>query len=69
MLLAYHVLNQWVGRLPQFEKPAEYAAFEKIHQEAYERTGIRIEAYCLMPNTGVCCYVPRADGKLLEVMI
>ena len=48
--LAYHVLNRRVGRLPLFEKPADYAAFEKILQQAYEQTGIRIAAYCLMPN-------------------
>ena len=27
---AYHVLNRRVGRLPLFDKPADYAAFEKI---------------------------------------
>ena len=27
--LAYHVLNRRVGRLPLFDKPADYAAFEK----------------------------------------
>lgn len=27
--LAYHVLNRRVGRLALFEKPADYAAFEK----------------------------------------
>ena len=33
--LAYHVLNRRVGRLPLFEKPADYAAFEKILAEAH----------------------------------
>ena len=28
--LAYHVLNRRVGRLGLFEKPTDYAAFEKI---------------------------------------
>jgi putative transposase len=48
--LAYHVLNRRVGWLPIFEKPADYAAFEKILAEAYDRTRIRITAYGLMPN-------------------
>ncbi|MFQ5684978.1 MAG: hypothetical protein ACE5HC_17120 [Candidatus Binatia bacterium] len=48
--LSYHVLNRRVGGLRLFEKPSDYAAFEDILQEAYERTGIRIAAYCLMPN-------------------
>ena len=30
---AYHVLNRRVGRLPLFEKPADYAALEKILTE------------------------------------
>ena len=48
--LAYRVLNRRAGRLPLFEKPADYSAFEKILHEAYTRTEIRIGAYCLMPN-------------------
>ena len=34
--IAYHVLNRRVGRLPLFEKPADYRAFEKILGEAIE---------------------------------
>jgi hypothetical protein len=48
--LAYHILNRRVGRLALFDKPADYMAFEKILNEAHERTGIRIATYCLMPN-------------------
>lgn len=66
--LAYHVLNRRVGRLPLFEKPADYAAFEKILHEAYERTGIRIAAYCLMPNHWHLLLWPQGDGELSEVM-
>ena len=66
--LGYHVLNRRVGRLPLFEKPADYAAFEKILREAYERTGIRIVAYCLMPNHWHLLLWPRGDGELSEVM-
>ena len=61
--IAYHVLNRRVGRLELFEKPADYSAFEKILAEAHHRTGIRITAYCLMPNHVLCgaphnqCYV------------
>jgi putative transposase len=66
--LAYHVLNRRVGRLPLFEKPADYDAFEKILHEAYERSGIRIAAYCLMPNHWHLLLWPREDGELSEVM-
>jgi len=66
--LAYHVLNRRVGRLPLFEKPADYAAFEKIIHEAYKRTSIRIAAYCLMPNHWHLLLWPQGDGELSEVM-
>jgi putative transposase len=66
--LAYHVLNRRIGRMPLFEKRADYAAFEKILHEAYERTGIRITAYCLMPNHWHLLLWPQGDGELSEVM-
>ncbi len=66
--LAYHVLNRRVGRLPLFDKPADYAAFEKVLAEAYERMGIRIAAYCLMPNHWHLLLWPKHDGELSEVL-
>jgi len=66
--LAYHILNRRVGRLGLFYKPADYMAFEKILNEAHERTGIRIAAYCLMPNHWHLLLWPRDDGELSEVM-
>lgn len=62
------MLNRRVGRLPLFENPADYAAFEKILHQAYERTGIRIAAYCLMPNHWHLLLWPKGDGELSEVM-
>lgn len=66
--LAYHVLNRRVGRLPLFDKPADYAAFEKILAEAYERFRMRLTAYCLMPNHWHLLLWPRRDGELSEVL-
>jgi putative transposase len=66
--LAYHVLNRRVGRLPFFEQPADYAAFEKILGEAQAHTKIRIAAYCLMPNHWHLLLWPRQDGALSEVL-
>jgi putative transposase len=66
--LVYHVLNRRIGRAPLFEIPADYAAFEEILQEAHQRTGIRITAYCLMPNHWHLLLWPRADGQLSEIM-
>ena len=45
--IAYHVLTRRVGRLPLFEKPGDYHAFEMILGEAFERIKIRIAVYCL----------------------
>jgi putative transposase len=66
--LAYHVLNRRVGRLPLFEKPADYAVFETILQEVHGETGIRIAGYCLMPNHWHLFLWPRQDGELSEVL-
>ena len=66
--LAYHVLNRRVGRLPLFEKPTDYAAFEKILAETHDRTRVRIAAYCLMPNHWHLLLWPRRDGELSEVL-
>ncbi len=66
--LAYHVLNRRVSRLPLFETPHDYAAFEKVLQEAYDQTRVRIAAYCLMPNHWHLLLWPRTDGELSEVL-
>jgi putative transposase len=66
--LAYHVLNRRVGRLKLFEKPADYAGFEKILAEAHDRTGMRIAAYCLMPTHWHLLLWPRRDDELSEVL-
>lgn len=66
--LAYHVLNRRVGRLPLFEKPGDYTAFETILAEAAVRTRIRLAAYCLMPNHWHLLLWPRHDGELSEVV-
>jgi REP-associated tyrosine transposase len=66
--LAYHVLNRRVGRLDLFEKAGDYAAFEQILQETYDRIGIRIVAYCLMPNHWHLLLWTQQDGELSEAM-
>ena len=33
-----------------FRKPADYPAFMRLMEEARQRTGMRILAFCLMPN-------------------
>ena len=38
----FHVLNRAVGRAMLFDKPGDYAAFEKVLYQAWERTKMRL---------------------------
>lgn len=49
-------------------REAYRTAFERILHEAHRRTGVRIAAYCLMPNHWYPLSWPRHDGELSEVM-
>ena len=63
----YHVLNRANGRLPIFHKDADYAAFERILGEALEHVpGVRLLAYCLLPNHWHLVVWPRRDGELSD---
>jgi putative transposase len=63
----YHMLNRRNGRLPMFRKDADYAAFEGILAEALEHVpGMRLLAYCLMPNHWHLVVWPRKDGELSD---
>jgi putative transposase len=63
----YHVLNRANGRLPIFHKDADYLAFERILGEALEHVpGMRLLAYCLMPNHWHLVLWPRRDGELSD---
>ena len=64
--LAYHILNRRVGRLALFDKPADYMAFENILNEAHERTGIRIAAYCLIAQPLAPCFVAARRWRALR---
>jgi putative transposase len=66
--MVYHVLNRGVGRMRLFRKAADFAALEKAMEEAFQRTAIRILAYCVMSNHWHLLLWPREDGELSEVM-
>jgi putative transposase len=53
-----------VARLPLFEKPEDYAAFERIFALALEKHPLRVLAYCLMPNHWHLVLWPRRDAEL-----
>jgi putative transposase len=60
----YHLLNRAVGRAQIFDKSADYAAFEKVLRQAWERSGMRLLAYTLLPNHWHLVVWPEQDGNL-----
>jgi putative transposase len=60
----YHVLNRAVGRATLFDKAADYAAFEKVLRQAWERSAMRLLAYVILPNHWHLVLWPRHDGEL-----
>jgi putative transposase len=49
---------------PSFTKPTDYAAFEKVLRQAWERLGTRLLAYTVLPNHWHLVLWPREDGEL-----
>ena len=62
--LVYHVLNRATARSPMFHSAADYQAFEQILSDARNRFGMRILAFCLMPNHWHLALWPRKDNDL-----
>jgi putative transposase len=62
--MIYHALNRAVARLPLFDKDADYAAFERVLEEALVKHPMRVLAYAVMPNHWHFVLWPREDGEL-----
>jgi putative transposase len=60
----YHVLNRANGKLPLFEQPGDYDAFEQVLEEAQKHCPMRILAYCVMSNHWHLVLWPEGDGDL-----
>lgn len=60
--MVYHVINPGVGRQTLFHKHEDYAAFERVMAEAYQRLPTRILSYCLMPNHWHFVVSPKEEG-------
>jgi REP element-mobilizing transposase RayT len=63
----YHMLNRASARATLFEND-DYHGFEQVLAEAQVRTGMRLLAYCLMPNHWHLVLWPEADGTLSRFM-
>src|SRR3989304_1293802 len=66
--LVYHVLNRANARQPIFKKDEDYHAFERVLAAVQERVGMRVLAYCLMPNHWHLVLWPRRDGDLSQFL-
>jgi putative transposase len=64
----YHALNRGNGRQTVFYKDGDYAAFVKLLRQAGEQTGMRLLAYCLLPNHFHLALWPEHDGQLSQYM-
>ncbi len=63
----YHMLNRGNGRLRIFHKDGDYEAFERILGEALAHVpGMRLLAYCVLPNHWHLVVWPRHDGELSD---
>ena len=64
--LIYHVLSRANARMPIFETDDDYEAFERILEEAVERTKTRLLAYCVLRNHWHLVVWPQKDGELSQ---
>jgi len=64
--VCFHVLNRAVARLTLFEKPADYEAFDRVLEEAFEREPLPIFSYCVMPNHWHFVVRPATDEQLSD---
>lgn len=66
--MVFHALNRGNAGTQIFYEPEDYLAFESVLAEAKERTGMRVLAYCLMPNHWHLVLWPEQDGDLSRFM-
>ena len=48
--MVYHLLNRGVGRMRLFRKAADFAAMEKVLEDALKRTPAGLLAYFVLSN-------------------
>jgi putative transposase len=60
----FHALNRANGHELLFDSPAAYREFLQIVEETAQADGMRVLAYCAMPNHWHMLLWPRRDGDL-----
>ncbi|MCA9471569.1 MAG: transposase [Nitrospirales bacterium] len=66
--ICYHVLNRGNALADVFHDVEDYQAFLKLLQRSVEERGMRIVAFCLMPNHFHALVWPRVDRELSQWM-
>ncbi len=66
--VVFHVINRAVRGATLFEAPSDYEAFQQILSDAQNRTGLRLLAFCLMPNHWHLVVWPTDDVQLAKCM-
>jgi len=64
----YHVLNRANARVQIFDNEKDYQQFEEILEEAIEKFGVRLLAFCIMPNHWHIVLYPKVDGDMQQFM-
>ncbi len=64
----YHVYNRANARAQIFYHHNDYLVFEQILEDSVKKFGMRLLAYCLMPNHWHFVLYPRKDGDLSRFM-
>ena len=64
----FHCLNRGNDRRDLFDDDGDFAAFERVLDEALEAVPLRLLAYCLMHNHWHLLLWPRKDGELAAFM-
>ena len=64
----YHVINRSNGRVKIFDTDKDYQHFEHLLEEGVTDTGMRILAYCVMPNHFHLILYPHLDGEMGDFM-
>jgi putative transposase len=66
--VVYHVINRANARAQIFHNDTDYKHFEALLLEGVELTGMRLLAYCIMPNHFHLVLYPINDGDMSEFM-
>src|SRR5205807_2713995 len=64
----YHAMNRGNERAEVFHSEDDYHAFVRLMRQASARVGMRVIAYCLMPNHFHCVLGPRGDVDMARWM-